>query len=48
MGAISDLYRGKIGAPAEITTNSEEYTALNSQAEELYQELKKQLMQFKN
>lgn len=43
MGAISDLYRGKISAPAEITTNSEKYTGLNSQAEELYQELKKQL-----
>ena len=43
MGAISDLYRGKISAPAEITTNNEEYTALNSQAEELYQALKKQL-----
>ena len=43
MGAISDLYHGKISAPAEITTNNEEYTALNSQAEELYQALKKQL-----
>jgi len=43
MGAISDLYHGRISAPAEITTNSEEYDALNSQAEELYQALKKQL-----
>lgn len=43
MGAISDMYRGRISAPEEITVNAAEYKELNARAEELYQSLKKQL-----
>ena len=43
MGAISDLYCGRISAPEEVTVNAAEYSKLNGRAEELYQSLKKQL-----
>ena len=43
MGAISDIYRGKISAPTEITVNAAEFDALSKHAEQLFESLKKQL-----
>lgn len=36
MGAISDIYRGKISAPTEITVNAAEFDALSKHAEQLF------------
>ena len=43
MGAISDIYRGKLSAPTEITVNAAEFDALSKHAEQLFESLKKQL-----
>lgn len=36
MGAISDIYRGKISAPTDIKVRTDEYDKLNGRAEELH------------
>lgn len=43
MGAISDLYCGRINPPEEVMVNATEYSKLDSRAAELYESLKKQL-----
>ena len=35
MGAISELYRGRISAPTDIRIRADEYDELNAKAEEL-------------
>lgn len=42
MGAISDLYHGRISAPTEITTEPEIYNELNDRAEEIHERIKGQ------
>ena len=36
MGAISDIYRGRISAPTDIKVRADQYDALNRRADELY------------
>ena len=43
MGAISDLYYGRIDPLREINVNAEKYSELDARAAELYQSLKEQL-----
>lgn len=42
MGAISELYHGRISAPSEITTEAEKYSELNDKAEEIHERIKGQ------
>lgn len=42
MGAISELYHGRISAPTEITTDAEKYNDLNDRAEEIHERIKGQ------
>ena len=43
MGAISDLYYGRIDPLREINVNAEKYSELETRAAELYENLKKLL-----
>ena len=43
MGAISDLYNGRINPPEKVNVNAEEYSKLDVRASELFEALKKQL-----
>ena len=43
MGAIGDLYFGRINPVLEVMVNNEEYSILASRGAELYDTLKKQL-----
>ena len=43
MGAISELYYGRIDPLREINVNAEKYSELDARATELYQSLKEQL-----
>ena len=39
MGAISELYRGRISAPTDIKVRADDYDELNGHAEELYNQI---------
>ena len=39
MGAISELYRGRISAPTDIRIRADEYDELNAKAEELHSQI---------
>ena len=39
MGAISELYRGRISAPTDIRIRADEYDKLNAKAEELHSQI---------
>lgn len=39
MGAISELYRGRISAPTDIRIRADEYDELNAKAEELHTQI---------
>ncbi len=39
MGAISELYRGRISAPTDIRIRADEYDKLNAKAEELHNQI---------
>ncbi len=39
MGAISELYRGRISAPTNIRIRADEYDELNAKAEELHSKI---------
>lgn len=39
MGAISELYRGRISAPTDIKVRAEEYNKLNANAYNLYDQI---------
>ena len=39
MGAISELYRGRISAPTDIRIRADEYDELNANAEDLHSKI---------
>ena len=39
MGAISELYRGKISAPTDIKVRADQYDKLNTHADELHSQI---------
>ena len=39
MGAISELYRGRISAPTDIMVRADDYDKLNGHAEELHNQI---------
>ena len=39
MGAISELYRGRISAPTDIKVRADEYDKLNANAYNLYDQI---------
>jgi len=39
MGAISELYRGRISAPTDIKVRADDYDKLNGHAEELHNQI---------
>lgn len=39
MGAISELYRGRISAPTDIRIRADEYDELNAKAEDLHSQI---------
>lgn len=39
MGAISELYRGRISAPTDIKVRADDYNKLNGRAEELHNQI---------
>ncbi len=39
MGAISELYRGRISAPTDIKVRTDEYDALNARADALHNQI---------
>ena len=39
MGAISELYRGRISAPTDIKVRADEYDALNARADALHRKI---------
>ena len=43
MGAISELYRGRISAPTDIKVRADQYDELNAHADELHSQIADEL-----